>query len=147
MAYCTASDIGKCLDSSVLIYLTDDENSGSMNASAVEEAIAKAGGEIDAFTCGRYPVPWTPVPALIRSLCSDMAIFHLYSRRGFRDNTADRAVEDKYHNALALLLRISKGDASVPAVLGTGESASESSARIAVAARDRVYTSVLLGKY
>lgn len=116
MAYCSQDDIEKCLQPGSLVYITDDSGSGTVDATKVAEAILKAGSEIDAYCQVKYTVPFFPVPDLIRSLAEDMAIYHLFSRRGFKEDTADKAVQEKYKNAIALLRDIAKGMASV----GTG---------------------------
>lgn len=116
MAYCTQSDIEKCLEPNALIYITDDAGSGTVDAAKVAEAVLKAGSEIDAYCQVKYSVPFSPVPDLVKSLAEDIAVYNLFARRGFKENTADKAIMEKYKNAIALLRDIAKGLAAV----GTG---------------------------
>lgn len=113
MAYCTLSDIEKCLDPNVLVYVTDDAGSGVVDEDKVTEAIAKAGAEVESYCRASYTVPFDPVPDLIRSLTCDIAVYNLFARRGFRENTADVAVQERHKNAAALLRDIARGLASV----------------------------------
>jgi phage gp36-like protein len=72
----------------------------------VDEAIALADAEIDAYCGGRYRVPVSPVPELLKKLSLDIAIYGLYSRK-VTDISGIRA--ERYGNALKELEAISKG--------------------------------------
>ncbi|MBI4796597.1 MAG: DUF1320 domain-containing protein, partial [Deltaproteobacteria bacterium] len=75
----------------------------------VAEAIARADAEIDA-ACGlRYAVPFSPVPERVKSLSADLAVYHLYSRRG----VAPEVWRQKYKDALAFLKQVAGGQATL----------------------------------
>ena len=80
MAYSTIDDIRKLLPEMELLALTDDESLGTVEQGRVDEAIAQADAEIDSYCAVRYSVPVTPVPAMLRKLSVDIAVYALYSR-------------------------------------------------------------------
>lgn len=106
MAYSTQSDLLEQIPESGLIELTDDAGSGEIDASVVARAIADADAEIDGYCAARYPLPFSPVPVMIRKISVDIAIYNLYSRR-------DLAIPDerqkRYDNAIRFLKDVSKG--------------------------------------
>ncbi len=144
MAYCTLNDIEKCLDPSVLVYVTDDAGTGVVDEDKVTEAISKAGAEVESYCRASYTVPFDPVPDLIRSLTCDIAVYNLFARRGFREGTADVAVKDRYKNAIDRLKDISRGLASV--ATGTPEEPEAYTAPI-VRAREQIFSETLFEGY
>ncbi|KKL24308.1 hypothetical protein LCGC14_2416610 [marine sediment metagenome] len=80
MPYSTLDDIKKLLPEDTLITLTDDEGLGQVDTARVDEAIAQADSEIDSYCGGRYSVPVSPAPAILKKLSVDIAIYTLYSR-------------------------------------------------------------------
>ncbi len=102
-SYCTIDDLLGQISEDVVIGLTDDTGSGQINMDAVDRAIADASSKVDAFCQARYDVPFEPVPKLITGLAVDIAIYNLFSRRGFDDNTADKVVIDRYKEAVRIL--------------------------------------------
>ncbi len=110
MAYSTLADIKKLIPEDVSIQLTDDEGSGTVNQTRVDEAIAQADGEINGYLAGRYTVPLSTVPALIRKFSVDIAIYNLYSRKT-EDMPKTRV--DRYNNAIRTLEAIAKGTISL----------------------------------
>lgn len=106
MAYSTLQDIKKAIPEDTLMQLTDDEGTGSVNASRVAEAIASADATIDSYCASRYAVPFGTVPAVVKKISVDLAIYDLYSRR-VEEIPAARA--DRYKNAIRLLEGIAKG--------------------------------------
>ncbi len=79
--YCTKADILEQLDEDILVQLTDDNDTGSADDAVIQRAIDDAAAEIDAYCGMRYPVPFDPVPAIIRKVCVEMSICNLYARR------------------------------------------------------------------
>ena len=136
MAYCTQDDISPAqLDEDILVQLTDDDGDGDVVDDPVDRAIADAGAEIDAYCMGRYTVPLSPVPAMIRRIAVDMAIYHLYSRRG--DPPGNRV--DRYKNAIRFLEKVSTGGIT----LGVAEptvSDSTQPVRVSTDKDDRTFT-------
>lgn len=121
MAYSTINDIENVLPEKDIIALTDDEdiNPGSIEAdnpghadiiARVNDAIAAADSEIDAYSSNNYSVPFSPVPAIINTLSVNIAIYNLYSRR---EEEIPPTRQTRYDNAIALLTKISEGTLTV----------------------------------
>ncbi len=105
MAYCDKADLLEQLDERELVQLTDDDGLGVVDPGVIESAITDAGGEIDGYLGGRYPVPLDPVPAIIRKLAVDIAIYNLHARRlGPPEHR-----EARYRNAIRFLEKVASG--------------------------------------
>ena len=107
--YCTQSDLLERIDQATLISLTDDADSGGVDASVVARAIADADAEIDGYVGTRHQVPLSPVPDLIRKMAVEIAIYHLYSRR----MGAPEEWRKRYEDNVRLLRDISAGKVSL----------------------------------
>jgi len=107
--YCTIEDIKRQIPEATLRTLTDDEGTGEVNISRVEQAIADAGAEIDAYLQTQYKVPLSPVPEIVRKMAVDIAVYNLFSRRGFAEDSGDKVVQDRYKAAVRLLENIARG--------------------------------------
>ena len=108
MPYCTLDDIKRNrIPESVLIQLTDDENLGVVDEAVVNGAIADADEVIDGFARGRYPLPLTPVPGIVRTWSMDIATYGLYGRRAAFE--PPKTVAERYTTALKLLERVQDG--------------------------------------
>lgn len=105
MSYCTTTDILGMIAEDVLIQLTDDNGLGVVDEAKVSVAIARADAVIDGYCAKRYGVPFSPVPALVRDLSVDMAIYHLYANR--QGAPEDR--KQRYDDAIAYLKDVSRG--------------------------------------
>ena len=81
MAYSTLSDVLLQLGDEELKQLTDDYDTGSLASEVVDRAIADADAEVDGYLSGLYTTPLSPVPAFVRKMSVDLAIYNLYSRR------------------------------------------------------------------
>ena len=112
MAYCTQSDMENLIPREVMVQLTDDESLGSVNAARLAEAIAQADAEADAYLARRYAVPVSPVPALLRKLSVDMAVYHLYSRTV---HAMPEIRRERYTDAIKRLEAIARGTAGLGA--------------------------------
>ncbi len=108
MAYSVEADIKKQLDPALLVQLADDDNDGVADSGVISQAIADADAELDSYLSGRYTVPLSPVPALVKKLSVDVAIWNLYSRRS---TVEDEVRKSRYAAAVKLLTAISKGEA------------------------------------
>ena len=109
MAYCTLDDILGMIDEEDVIRHTDDFDTGTVNTSATDRAIAGADALIDSYIGSRYSVPVSPVPDIIRDLSVDIAIYKICSRR---DQTPVEA-RKKYDDAKLFLEKISAGTAVI----------------------------------
>ncbi len=83
MPYCQLSDIQNVLRADALLQLTDDSDSGQINQTVVNECIARGDAIINSYCSARYIVPFAAEETdVIRMLSEDLAIYHLYARRG-----------------------------------------------------------------
>lgn len=110
MAYSALSDIVKLIPESVIIQLTDDEGTGSVNQSRVDEAIRQADAEIDTYCGGRYDVPFVTVPDIVKKISVDIAIYNLYSRRV---EEIPETRSERYKNAIRQLGEIASGKITI----------------------------------
>ena len=112
MAYCTIDDIKKLLPEKALALITDDAGTGAIDEAKVTEAISSADAEIDAYSGVRYTVPFGIVPAIIKKLSVDIAVYNLHSRRG-EEVPASR--KERYRNAVRILEAVALGAVSLNA--------------------------------
>ncbi len=89
----------------VLIRLTDDESSGSVNTARVDDAISSAQSVVDASLSMQYDVPLENPPQLVIKLTTDMAVYNLYLRQAI----VPAEVKDSYVRALETLQNIADG--------------------------------------
>lgn len=125
--------------------LTDDDNTGVVNDAVVSGIISDADELIDGHLMGRYALPLTIIPGIVRSLSLDISAYNLYGRRA--EFEIPKSVSDKYSAALKVLASIQKGDIKLgvagvatpaPEATGDGMQATEPT---------RVFTEDLLGYY
>lgn len=115
--YCTIKDLQDQASDQVLITLTDDEGiapesldeAGEAIHTRLTKAIIDATNEINSYCQARYPVPLDPVPGFINKLSVDIALYNLFSRRGYDEDTADKAIIDRYKAAVKNLENIARG--------------------------------------
>lgn len=110
MPYSTLEDIIKLIPELSIVHLTDDENTNSVSAARVDEAIAQADSEIDCYCGSQYDIPFTTVPGIIKKISVDITIYNLYSRRGER---IPETRAERYKNAIRQLENIAKGIISI----------------------------------
>jgi phage gp36-like protein len=111
MAYCTEDDLLEQLDEARLIQLTDDQGLGAVDSDRVARAIADADQEVDSYVGTRHTVPLNPVPAIIRKLSVDIALYNLYGRR----EAVPEARRDRYKTAIHKLEQVAAGRISLGA--------------------------------
>ena len=141
MAYCTIEDIRKVLPETDLVQLTDDEGAGTIHPQRLEEAIAQADADIDSYLSGKYAVPLTPVPAVLKKLSADIAVYNLYSRR-LEQIPETRA--ERYRNAVRMLEGIARGTISVGAAAPPQPAADAGGPEATRSADERVFTKTTL---
>lgn len=110
MPYCTLADLKNQADESILIQLTDDEDTGEVVTSVTDQAIADAGAEIDGYCGQRYDLPFDPVPVLVRKMAVDIALYNLHGRR---PDSLPEERADRYKQAVAFLRDVAKGTATL----------------------------------
>ncbi len=115
--YCTLDDLKGQVSEGVIITLTDDEGNGPATLAEatpemivrIDKAIENAASEINGYCQARYPVPFNPVPDFVRKLAIDVALYNLFSRRGYNEDSADKQIYDRYKTAVKTLENIAKG--------------------------------------
>lgn len=112
MAYCIQDDLLLMIPEEELAELTADMGGGP-DPMVVEEAIAKADGEIDSYLGLRYQLPLMGIPDQVRSLSVEMALYHLYSRRSVMPQVRGQ----KYDAAVAFLKEVAAGQARVDGII------------------------------
>ena len=117
--YCTIDDLRSQSSEDVLIRCTDDEGTGVIDQAIITEKINDAQMEIDSYCRAQYPVPFDPVPGLIRKLTVDITLYNLISRRGLDEDSPDVILVKRYRDAVKLLENLAKGIVTIgPAAAG-----------------------------
>lgn len=112
-AYAVLADVQDMVDADELVRLTDDAGSGTADEALVTNQLAKASAEMDGYLGARYALPLGSPPEILTSICVDIAVFNLYSRRqGPPEHWTSR-----YRNAIAFLTKVAEGKIS----LGAGD--------------------------
>ena len=101
----------------------------------VNEAIAKAAAEIDAYLAVRYVLPLAATPAQVKHLAVDMAIYHLYSRRGMMPEIRGK----NYDKAVAFLKDVAAGRAEIIGATGVELPGAEGQV-VEVSSSERVFS-------
>lgn len=143
MPYCTLDDIKALVSEAELVQLTDDEGMGEIDVAKVNAAISRADEFIDGFLRGRYTLPLVePIPALIKAISADLAVFYLHERRlGLK---MPESLEERYKRALVALDKIQNGTIT----LGTasGDTPTPGEYKTNKSAQDKVFKQELLDK-
>lgn len=123
MPYATVTDLQDRLGEARLIQLTDlgDPPLGLVNAAVAQKALDDASAEIDGYLAGRYTLPLTPVPGILKVHCLTLANYRLLGSAALEIDREDvKGVRDYLtkvgSGALALL-----PPAQVPLAVGAGQ--------------------------
>ena len=118
MSYVAISDILVQLPEKQFISLLDDEATkpavytGNSNiATRANAIITLVDGLIDENVGGRYSVPLSPVPSIIKQIALDIVIYRLYKRRINTEN--DNPYLQPYRDGLAYLEALRNGKESL----------------------------------
>jgi len=107
-----------------------------IDSDVITRAIADADAEIDSYCASQYePLPFSPVPVMVRKLSVDIAIYHLYARR--KGATEER--KRRYDEAIRFLRDAARGNV----LLGSDGPAADDDAGPAATtdADDRIFSS------
>jgi phage gp36-like protein len=111
MAYATQDDLVPLrLTQKDLIELTDDDDSGLVNAAIVTAALEEASGRVESYCRQRYVTPLQPSDD-VKALTLDITVYLLFSRR--RESRIGDTVQQRFDQAIAFLKDISNGKASL----------------------------------
>lgn len=110
MAYINQDILERYITREELIRLTDDENSGGVNAQRLDEAINAASNEFenymrDLYEIGSFP---SPLPDQLNQIICDIIIYNLYKRR-YRLEMPESII-NIYETAISQLNKIAKGE-------------------------------------
>ncbi len=136
MSYSQLSDIQNLVPNDILIQLTDDANTGSVNAAIVTDCITEADNFIDSWIGSRYQLPLaSPIPPMITYISVAIAVHRLYGRKV---ETIPATVENRYKDAQAQLKAISLGQVTLG--VQTEPAPQEDEAISTTAKTNRVFT-------
>jgi len=143
--YSVLADVLARLPHENLVQLTDDEQTGTVSLSRVMDAIADADALIDGYLRGRYSLPLAiPVPALVRKLSVDLAIYHLYSRR--LELVMPESMLERHKNATKALERIQGGIITLTAA-DKSDIPAPGEYRTQKTVSDRVFSKTVLNRF
>jgi phage gp36-like protein len=106
--YCTLEEMITVVPEQTIIELSDDSGEAiTHDEDNVNAAIEQAGDDIDGYLRGSYELPLTTIPATIKNIALDLAVYNLWTRRPERD--VPEVILRKYRDALAKLKDIQRG--------------------------------------
>jgi phage gp36-like protein len=123
MAYATEADIIDLYGAELLDTLADKSGDGVRDAAAIARALDDARSLIDGYLSQRYTLPLPAVPAFLRTVCIDVALYRLASNPALLSEDARR----RYDDALRFLRDIAAGRASLGLPAGSDGAATEAS--------------------
>lgn len=105
MSYTTQDDLVERYGMDMMLGVADraEPPAGTIDSDVVTRAIDDAGAAIDGYLKGRYALPLSATPALIRSLALAISIYILH-----RDTVSEKIRRD-YEDAIATLKQIANG--------------------------------------
>lgn len=103
MTYATQTDMTDRYGETELIQLTDRTGAGVINVTVLNQALADADAEIDAYLAGRYTIGEDSVPLVLKRAACDIARCNLYS------DAAPDLIVTRRKEAVRLLENIAKG--------------------------------------
>lgn len=112
MAYIELQDLLDEIGEDKLVELTDNEGTGEIDQKRVEKAINHAQSTFDNYARARYSIP-VPVTPSVKSICLDMAVFHLYKSRASQKEGVYEIRKQANDDALKRLNDIASGKAAL----------------------------------
>lgn len=107
--YCTVEDLLQQSSEEFLLKCAADPDTNELDEAVAQQKIIDAQTEIDAYCQAQYPVPFAPVPGIIRKLAVDIALYNLLSKHGYDEEDADVIIVKRYQSAIRLLESLAKG--------------------------------------
>lgn len=138
MPYATQQDLVDRFGEDEVRQLTDRANTGAIDATVADQALADASEEMDGYIGARYQLPLATTPTVLVRLCADIARYRLY------DAEPLPAVAQRYKDAVAFLTQISKGTVTL-GLPATQQDAPSGAAQ--ASAPQRVFTEGSLSDY
>jgi phage gp36-like protein len=121
MAYATQTDITDLYGIDTLDRLADRDGDGTADAAKVSRALDDASALIDGYIAMRVTLPLSPIPAVLRNLCVDIAMYRLATDAGLLSEDA----RQRYEDAVRFLRDVSAGKAAIPQPAAPGAAVTE----------------------
>lgn len=105
MPYATQSEFSEAFGAQLTIELTnlEDPTATTVDATVMTRGLTRASALIDSYLSGRYALPLSTTPEVIKTLCLDIARYYL------GHNAEEKDVRQRYEDALKVLEQIAKG--------------------------------------
>ena len=145
MRYCSLADLKLAIPAHTLVQLSNDDVSATdIDMSVVEESVRQAEELVDGYLRGRYNLPLSPVPSIVKDMTVNLARHWLYARRPEGNDLPD-AVTRTWKAALQTLEAIRDNRITI-GVPETGAAVSEPG-EIKSRSRRQQFGSSLLDRY
>jgi len=139
MSYASTADVIAELDDRLLIRLTDDAGSGTVDSAVIQIFLDKATDLINGKVGMRYPLPFTTPPQICKSWCADIAVYLMLGRR--QESPGD-IWQSRYDNAVRDVDRVATGALS----LGVDDPQDTGNRQpVVFSGTDRVFTRAKMG--
>ena len=117
MAYATQADV-EAIYPDILKIVADHDDDGEADAAVVARGLAEADGIIDSHLSVQYALPLAQVPAFLRAIAVDIAVY----RMALDQSVRTEEMRLRYEDHVKHLQRIADGKAGLGvSVLGEGE--------------------------
>jgi phage gp36-like protein len=111
MSYATPNDMIARYPNRDLVQLSnEDPTQTAVNQAPLAQALNDASAEIDGYLESRFALPLADPPAVLNRLACDIAMYRLQSLRPLHDLADARK---RYEDAVALLVRVARGDVTL----------------------------------
>ena len=145
MGYATLDDLKSAMSEQSLLDLSQDNpDLDELDLTVIDRALTDASELIDGYLRGRYILPITPTPSILRQLCVDIARYKLHLRRP-EGGELPANISDSYKNALNILKAIPKGEFSLGDIQTQASTPEPGPSRVMAPAR--IFTDELLAGY
>lgn len=140
--YCTVEDLKRQVPAEKLYDLAAAED--GLDTDVVNTAITDAAAEINGYAGKQYPVPFTAVPDIIRKIAVDIALYNLFSRRGFdpEGTPQDGVILLRYKAAVQFLQNLAKNIVVLDVTDGSANDTADMShyAKMKIKNEPRIFT-------
>lgn len=100
-----------------IVHLSDRDGSGEINEAVVNDALLRAGSEVDSYLAGRCHTPLAePVPPVVGSVVCDIARYRLSGG----DASETDPIVIRYEKAVQWLRDVGAGKADIPGLAPAG---------------------------
>ncbi len=110
MAYATDADLVALHGADAIDRLADRNGNGARDAETVQRALDDAAALIDGYIGVRIQLPLAPVPAVVKNLSIDIAIYRLATDAGLLAED----MRKRYEDAISFLRDVARGVAIIP---------------------------------